>query len=270
MKRIDTKISSKRGTDIPVTIIETDVRPAKLLICAHGFKAGRTEDGRFVQVAEELSKDGIMSIMPGFPGCDESEDDFINYTLDNCLEDIDSVYEHAKQNYELDLRDVGMIGYSMGGRLTCLYLKKHPEISCIGLWTAASYDGFNGEDSFLGVSLDQMKKECGEKGYCDFHNVFDDTYIKLSRTLISNMEDYSPIEGLRNYEGNAILVHGDADVTVPHEVSVNAYEQLLNAKERLLVTIEGADHGFGAWNGRPDLSKRLTDVTVAFFREHLK
>ena len=39
MKRIDTEIISKRNTVIPLTIIEADSYPAKLLICAHGFKA---------------------------------------------------------------------------------------------------------------------------------------------------------------------------------------------------------------------------------------
>ncbi|MBQ9424673.1 MAG: prolyl oligopeptidase family serine peptidase [Erysipelotrichaceae bacterium] len=269
MKRIDTSITSNRGTQIPLTIIEPDHFPAKLLICAHGFKAKRTEDGRFVQVAEELAKHGVLSVMPGFPGCDESTDDFINYTLKNCLDDIDSVYECVRDLYELDLSDVGMIGYSMGGRLTCLYIRKHPEISCIGLWASASYDGFGGSDEFLGVPLEQMKKEAEEKGYCDFHNEFDDTDIRLNRELILDMEEYLPMEGLKEFGGSAILVHGDEDVTVPYEVSVKAYEQLVNAKERKLVTVKGADHGFGAWNGRPDLSKILTDSTVTFFKEHL-
>ena len=177
--------------------------------------------------------------------------------------------EFVKDEYELDLSRVGMIGYSMGGRLTCLYIREHPEISCIGLWTAASYDGFNGSDEFLGVPLDQMKKEAKEKGYCDFHNGFDDTWIKLNSDLICQMEELSPVKGLNEFEGNAILVHGDEDITVPYDVSLKAYEELKCAKDRKLVTVKGADHGFGAWNDRPDLSKQLTDATVAFFKEHM-
>ena len=269
MKRIDTEIISKRNTVIPLTIIETDSYPAKLLICAHGFKANRTEDGRFVTVAETLAQNGIMSVMMGFPGCDESKDDFINYTLENCLDDIDSAYDCVKENYELDLSNVGMIGYSMGGKLTSLYIQKHPEIKCIGLWAAAAYDGFNGEEDFLGVPLVQMKKECEEKGYCDFYNGFDDTYIKLSKGLIDQMENLSPVKGLKEYTGAALVVHGDEDITVPYKVAQETYENLVSAKERKLVTVKGADHGFGAWNERPDLSKQLTDATIAFFKEFL-
>ena len=58
-------------------------------------------------------------------------------------------------------------------------------------------------------------------------------------------------------------------MTVPYDVSVRAYEKLVKAREKKLVTVKGADHGFGAWNDRPDLSGQLTDATIAFFREHL-
>ena len=267
MKVIETSVKSKRNSDIPVTIVEADNYPAKLLICAHGFKAKRTEDGRFLTVAKALASKGVMAIMMGFPGCDESKEDFINYTLLNCMDDIDSCVDYVKGSYELT-KDTGMIGYSMGGRLTSLYIAKHPEISCIGLWASASYDSFNGEDQFLGVPLSQMEEEIKEKGYCDFHNLFDDTYIKLNGELIEQMKELSPVKGLNDYKGCAIVVHGDEDTTVPYEVAEKTYEELCKAKERKLYTVHEADHGFGQWNGRPELSKQLTDETIVFFKEH--
>ena len=114
-----------------------------------------------------------------------------------------------------------------------------------------------------------MKKEMNEKGYCDFHNLFDDTYIRLNKKLIEDMEGLSPEKGLSEFAGAAIIVHGDEDVTVPISTSENAYERLENAKKKRFLKITGADHGFGAWNDRPDLSKQLTDNTIAFFEENL-
>ena len=267
MKIIDLTISSKRGTMIPVTICESDIVPAKLLICAHGFKANRTEDGRFLTVAKELAKHGVMAVMPGFAGCDESKEDFLFYTFESCLDDIDSVYEYVKKYYEIT-DDVGMIGYSMGGRLTAMYIRSHPEIKCIGLWAAASYDGFNGEDSYLGMKLEEMWPQIEEKGYVDFHNGFDDTWIKLNGELIKGSRDLPVEKGLKEFEGCALVVHGDEDDTVPYSVAKHSYECLEKARIRKLVTVHEADHGFGQWNGRPELSKQLTDATIAFFEEH--
>ena len=155
MKKIETQILSKRGTQIPVTIVEAD-EPKKLLLLAHGFKANRTEDGRFLTVAEALAKHGVSSIMPGFAGCDVSKEDFINYSLNSCIDDISTCYAYMMEHYPLNPDSIGMIGYSMGGRLTSLYIADHPEISCIGLWAAASYDGFGEEDGFLGVSKEEL------------------------------------------------------------------------------------------------------------------
>ena len=267
MKIIETKIHSKRNTKIPVTIVEADEKN-KLLILAHGFKAKRTEDGRFLTVAKKLAEKGICSIMMGFPGCDESKEDFINYSLGNCIDDIDSSYAYMKKEYDFRSDDVGMIGYSMGGRLTSLYIASHPEITCIGLWAAAVYDGYGKEEGFLGMPKEELRRQVDEKGYVDFHNGFDNTDIRLSKALIDETEACKPSIGLSAYKGSAIIVHGDEDDTVPYDTAELAYSLLKNAKERKLYTVHEADHGFGQWNGRPELSKQLTDETIKFFEEH--
>ena len=261
-------ITSKRNTEIPVTIVESD-HTEKLLLCIHGFKANRTEDGRFLAVARALAENGVTSIMPGFPGCDVSKEDFINYSIRNCISDIDTCYGYMKEHYDFNENHVGMIGYSMGGRLTSLYIADHPEITCIGLWAAATYDGYGEDGSFLGVSEEELERQCEEKGYVDYHNEFDNTDIQLSKDLIEDMKNCRPSLGLRQYKGSAIVVHGDEDITVLYPTGEMTYRLLENAKEKKFVCVKGADHGFGAWNDRPDLSAQLTDATIAFFEENL-
>ena len=261
-------IRSNRGSEFPAIIVEGK-RGGPLVLMVHGFKANKTEDDRFLDVALSLSKYGVNSIMFAQAGCGDSKEDFINYTLNNSLDDIEVCYEYMIENYAIDKDRVGMIGYSMGGRLTALFIKKHPEIKVIGLWAAAVYDAFNNSDTFLGVSIKQMRKEADEKGYCDFYNSFDDEYIKLNKELIDNMELLSPVEGLNDYKGCCLIVHGDQDVTVEYQVALDCYDDLINAKDRKLVTVEGADHGFGAWDNRKELSKQLTDATTDYFIKHL-
>lgn len=269
MRITETSIRSKRDTDIPVTVVDSEQEKPGLLICVHGFKANRTEDGRFLEVAEKMAEHGMNAIMMGFPGCDESKEDFINYSLTSCLDDIDSCVAYMNDKYDCDAGRTAMIGYSMGGRLTALYVRKHPEVRAISLWAAATYEGFDGQDTFLGEDLLKMKKEAEQKGYCDFYNSFDNETIKLSRQLIDDMENMDPVEGLRSYRNAAIVIHGDIDDTVEPRVAAEAYEHLSGAADRKLVIIEGADHGFGAWNDRLELSKQLVDNTTDYLREKL-
>lgn len=267
MKEIELTIKSQRNSDIPVSIIDSETTNAGLVIFVHGFKANRHEDGRFTLVGQTLASHGISSIRMGFAGCDESKEDFINYTLKNCLDDIDSSINYMLDNYSINKGRIGMLGYSMGGRLTGIYTNKHSDLKCLGFWAGATYPSFE-DGFFLGEDVNRLKQEASEKGYCQFHNSFDNTFIRLNKDLIAQMEEYNPLEGLYKYEGNAIVVHGDKDITVKPKV-VNLMNEALSKANKKIVIIKGADHGFGQWDNKPELSKMLVEETIGFFIENM-
>lgn len=263
-------IKSIRNTDIPVSIVDSEKSNAPLVILAHGFKADRHEGGRFSDVARNLAEVGVSSIRMGFPGCDESKEDFINYTLKNCLDDIESSYEYMLDNYSIDTTHLGIIGYSMGGRLASIFINSHPEFKTIGLWAGAVYKDFGGNNEyFLGGDVLTMKKQANELGYADFYNDFDNTNIKLNKALIDEMELYNPLQYLNEFNGNAIVCHGDNDTTVSLDTAYLAMDNLTNAKNKKLLVVKGADHGFGLWDNHMEQSNELVSETTKFFKEYL-
>ncbi|MDO4940954.1 MAG: alpha/beta hydrolase [Erysipelotrichaceae bacterium] len=268
MKEINTFIKSNRNTDIPVTIVDCQIANAALIIFVHGFKADRHEGGRFSDVATELAKLGYSSIRMGFPGCDESKEDFINYSLTNNLNDIETCYKYMLDSYSIDNNRIGMIGYSMGARLTSIFANKHQELKTIGLWAGACFKDYGG-DNFLGCDLKNIKEEINIKGYCDYLNTFDNDIIKLSKQLIDDMISYNPIECLNSFKGNAIIVHGNKDITVDVNVGYDNFYALKNAKNKKLVIIDDANHGFGLWDNKMHQSKQLVEETILFFKNNL-
>ena len=259
-------IKSKRNTDIPAIIIKGK-KNGPLVMMIHGFLANASEDGRFIIVANELAKKGINTIMFSQAGCGDSKEDFVNYSLDHSLDDIETCYQYMKDYYDIDENRVAMIGYSMGGRLVSLFINKHPEINNIALW-APGIDPSLGE-SFLGNNVEKMLEEGKENNYCEFYNEFDGRYLNMSLDLLRNLKEYDPLEGLNNYKGNALVIHGDVDETVDLKIGILAYDSLINARDKKLVIVEGADHGFGAWNNRTDLSEQLTSSTIEYFSERI-
>ncbi len=261
-------IESKRGTKFPVSIIESNVENCPLVIFVHGFKADRHEGGRFTTVGRALAEKGISSIRMGFPGCDESTEDFFNYTLENCLSDIETSYKYMLDNYSIDINHLGMVGYSMGGRLTCLFNKNHREFKTIGLWAAAAYDGFE-EGKFLGMDVIELKKQIEGKTSFPYFNSFDGTTLNMNVQLVNEIENCKPSEGLKGFEGKVIICHGDSDPTVlPKTVDI-AISSLTDSKVIKKVIIEGANHGFGLWDDHMEQSKILTDETTEFFLKNL-
>ena len=269
MKTFDEQIISKRGTNLHATIIESGIEKSPLVLLIHGFKADRTEGGRFLTVAQELAKAGVNSICVSFPGCGDSEEPFEQYCMSHCLDDIDVIYQYMLEHYNIDQNHLGMIGYSMGGRLTCLYTSLHPEFKTIGLWAAASYDDFNGEENFQGSNIKEMMKEAEANGFAATVNSFDQSILRLSRQFFEDMFHLKPYEGILSYQGNVILCHGTKDDMVPFETSERVFQNLTTKGNRKFVVIENANHGFGLWDNHMEQSKQLTDSTIEFFKENL-
>ena len=268
MKTINTTVKSKRNTDIPVTVVDSETSNPGLVIFAHGFKAERHEGGRFTEVAERLAEVGINSIRMGFPGCDESKEDFFYYSLTNDLDDIESCYEYMLDTYNINREHLGMIGYSMGGRLTSLFIDTHPEIKTIGFWAGACLD-YHDNDDFLGGNIIEMRKEANENGFVDFLNYFDNDRIKLSKQFIDDMDNMDTKKGLNMFDGSAIVVHGTEDTSVDIKVSDFIMDNMTNARNKKKVIVEGANHGFGLWDNHPEQSQILVNETVEFFKQYL-
>lgn len=269
MNQTDKIIKSKRNTDIHATLVlSNDKTSKKGLIMVHGFKADRTEGGRFIELAHNLALKGINCICMSFPGCGDSTEDFFNYTLDNCLDDIDTCVNYMVENIGIDLKETGMVGYSMGGRLSCLYVKKHPEIKSVALWAAASYNS-KPEESFQGSRFDEMIDEAKANGVCLRKNNFDNSTLNFSLDFLNNMLELKPADAIRDYEGNVLIVHGDMDDIVPLDVAHNTYNSLTTPKHKQLEIIKGANHGFGLWTDEMHQSQELVLKTTEYFLNKL-
>ncbi|MBQ6559759.1 MAG: alpha/beta fold hydrolase [Erysipelotrichaceae bacterium] len=254
-------IPSKRGTLIPADIAAAESKGG-LLILAHGFKAERKEDERFTAVAEQMAEQGFHAISMDFPGCGESEEPFIAYSLDHCLDDLESCFLYMKEHYETDER-LYLLGYSMGGRLISLFLRKHPEAKKLVFWAACNRS-FDLDDLFLEQSFRILKEQCDREGSCDFYDIYTQETDRMSSAFVNNMLEYDALSPLEHFKGDALIIQGDQDRTIEVENAQWIYDHLKEASYKELHCIQGADHGFGLWDGRTQDSEELVRTTVSF------
>ncbi|MEL7310814.1 MAG: hypothetical protein AAFN07_04845, partial [Pseudomonadota bacterium] len=71
------------------------------------------------------------------------------------------------------------------------------------------------------------------------------------------------------YTGSLLLIHGLEDSVVPPVVSRRAEVAASRAAVARLVEIEGADHGFGLFDDRPEVVDQLVTETVGFLAGEL-
>lgn len=267
MKIIELNILSKRNTMIPCTITLPDNQEnMKLFMMAHGFCATRHENGTFTMLAEELSHAGIATIRCDFPGCNDSKEDHRFNCLENDMDNIDSMMEYMIQNYSIDRNHIGMIGYSMGGKVVLHYTKRHPEIHTVALWAPAAMNALDGTASGLGdpewqrSSFEIAKKD----GVYLYPNDFDGRMIPLSFDFFNQCLNSKANDYFSEYTHNLIMVHGDFDDIIPCDV-LNKVASTVNPKANFIHHIvKGANHGFGAWTNEPHQMKELVEITSKF------
>ena len=262
---MEIKIRSKRGTDIPLSVFESE-NGNGLLLFAHSFKSDRSENGRFDKTAKLLNEYGWNAVSLDFPGNGESEEVFSVYSLRNCLDDMESAYAYMKETYPLDETKLALLGYSMGGRLISLFFEKHHEFNNLVFWAACN-ESYTWNDRFLEQDLLQLKKDCQGSGYCDFYDIFDDIYERMSEDFIDDLVEQDALEPLHPFSGRALIIQGDADSTIDPDNAELIYDSLKFAETRRICWIHDADHGFGLWDGRREDSDRLIAETVRFLKE---
>ncbi len=261
-------IRSKRGSEIPVSVYEPEAVKGVLLM-AHSFRSQKEEDGRYTYVGNELSKKGILCIAPDFPGNGISKEPFEAYSLTSCIDDLESCYDFIRKEYVFEEENLSLLGYSMGGRIISLFLKRHREFTKLLFW-ASVLRKYTEEDFFLEQDLGVLKKECEEKGYCDFYDIFSDETIRMSKQFIFDLLYEDAISPLYDFGGEALILQGEKDSTIEVENGQYIYDALKGTDKKSLVLMKDADHGFGLWDGRKEDNEELLKRSIDFLSEGTK
>jgi len=83
------------------------------------------------------------------------------------------------------------------------------------------------------------------------------------------MEASAPLEAIGRYRGALLVLHGTDDRVISPDNGAAAEAAASNASETTLITIEGADHGFGFFSPDPLARGVVLKSSVDFFRSRL-
>jgi len=269
---VDTTIES-RGVAIPVTVVTP--APAAgtrfpLVVMAHGHGGSRQEGGGYQALAEILAQQGIASIRMDFPGCGDSTESFTNNNLSNMLQDLQAARKYAAALPEIDNERVGLLGYSMGGRLAVLLAEADPSYKVMVLWTPALNNGAEREIIELGgpAAYAALREQAKDTGVAEYTTRWGTT-LALGYRWFTDLEATLPLLSLASYEGPLLVLYGDQDDVVPPAVSEAAIAAAMRSREVVQHVVAGANHALGIYSNRPEIAAEVFTTTAEFFRQRL-
>jgi len=258
-----------RGMLMDITFDDT-LKNAPIVIFAHGFK-GFKDWGTHNLVANYFAENGFKYLKFNFSHNGTTAQNPVDFAdliafADNTfsieLEDLNNVIDFVCNGSSMPaVSEVYLIGHSMGGGISIIKTAEDKRIK--KLITMASISGFG--------SLWPKEAEAQWKlqGIMYMPNKRTGQEMPLKATLLDDLHN-NP--GRLNILAKAaeikqpwLIVHGDADETVPLKAAKDLKKDNKNAG---LLIIPGADHTFGAIH--PYALKTLPDALLEFCKQSVK
>lgn len=256
---------------VPATVVVPDGEgPFPAVVMNHGHGGGRQEGGGFERLAKALADAGILTIRMDFPGTGDSKEPFTEGTLSNMISDSNASLAYMLANFPADPNKLGILGYSMGGRIA-LTIAGSPDnpYKAVGL-LAPSADPGKGLLLFFAGSEAEYERLYAEassdKGYADYTTQYGQQQ-QLSKQWFDELLASSPLDAIGNYTGAMLVVHGDKDTVIKTEENANVVAAYPAAS---VVLVPEADHGYGFYSDQPEVTALVESSFAKFFAENLK
>ena len=271
-KTIAVASTTRTGTNIPVYVtlpggyVSTKTYP--MVILCHGHGGNHNEWGGFDAITTGLAKKGIVAVTLDYPGCGASTESFTLNTLTNMKADTLDVIQYMLKNYHIDQNNVGIFGYSMGGRITLELLAEKSFSFAAVEFVAPAEDTtdlkalFGGSDAW-----DTMKATANANGYCDFTTIYGQKQ-QLSKEWFADLEKYS--DGLAeaaaaNYSGNSLVIYATNDTAVSPSVSAGVAKAFNSA----VVNTYAEGHSYSFYGKDPYTVRITNNSSINFFDQEL-
>lgn len=255
---------------VPATVVLPDGDgPFPAVVMNHGHGGGRQEGGGFERLANALAEAGLATIRMDFAGVGDSQAPWPEQTLASMISDSNASRDYLVANYPVDPDQLGILGYSMGGRVTLSIVEAADNpYKAVGLLAPSANPGKH-LALMLAGSEDEYARLYGEaqdKGYADYTTQYGQQQ-QLSLEWFDGMVESVPLEGERNYTGPMLVVHGDKDTVIPADQIADVEAAYPEASS---VLVPEADHGYGFYSDQPEVSALVESSFADFFSSNLK
>jgi dienelactone hydrolase len=267
-------IQGSRNNTIPAILtLPQGKGPHPVALIAHGHGGSKTENGGFDLLAAELARQGIASLRMDFAGCGENTEDFTQANrLTYMLDDVAACKAYLKTVAAVDLSRLGILGYSMGGRVAVVAAGRDPDYKAVALWSPAVLPGSEDLYAFMQLSGDEdfaaLYDTAKAEGAATYTNAFGAAQT-LGRGWFDDMTGINPLTEFSGFTGSLLLITASEDTIIPGDHARRITTVAPKAREVRTQEIQKADHGYGIYSGETHLTEQTVKASADFFKETL-
>jgi pimeloyl-ACP methyl ester carboxylesterase len=240
--------------------------PFPVLVMFHGFQSNRMESNSlFVALSRTLAEHGYASVRFDFTGSGESEGTFLDVTVSSLLEDALSIVEWTAGRTEIDPERIGLCGHSMGGSIAGMLAARierdgvgdrNARIRTLVLLAPAGEikDRINEEIARRGLDM-----TIDSPGFDAIPFPVQFGTERFSKEFFTDLRLHDVMKETSSYRGQVVLVQGDEDHAVPHDVALLYEKSLISCALRI---VKGAGHKFNTYASRAELFEIIVEHLV--------
>ncbi|MEM3732644.1 MAG: alpha/beta fold hydrolase [Candidatus Bathyarchaeia archaeon] len=224
--------------------LHSPYKGAPCIIALHGLESDK-DSGKWPIMASRLCREGYACLRFNFRGCGEkpevSEGKFEKTNLTSRIKDFKSALNFLKQNTEIDVRRIGVIGSSFGG-MVAIAAQEEAVKALVTLATPYKIDFIfkKGEDYYV---LPSGKK--------------------VTKDFLKDLQKYNLLNCIKNLTSPILIIHGESDEVAPVE---HAYKLFKAAKEpKRIEIIKGANHTFS----NIEHLNKVVELSLSWFKVYL-
>ncbi len=216
------------------------------VILCHGMESSK-ESLKFVHLGESLSGAGFTVLRFDFTGAGESAGEFESITCTRQVEDLEAAHELLRGR---GLAEVAVIGSSMGGTTALMYAGGAENVAALVTLAAPFDPRALLERDFPPKAVALWR----DQGFIEFNG------RRLRTDFLEEALAIDVASAVARITCPVLVIHGDADPTVPAAQAVALHDALPGEKE--LCILPGADHRFTRQEDR-DAALSRTEAWVA-------
>lgn len=223
--------------------------PAAAILC-HGMESNK-ESEKLVALSRRLAEQGVLALRFDFACAGESSGRFEEITYSGEVEDLKAAFGLMLQ---YPARKIGILGSSMGGTVALLFAAEEPRLASL-VTIAAPLHPEKITDKLLSRAEVQKWRQ---SGFVVYHGQ------RINVSLLDDLQKIHVAEAAKKISCPALVIHGDADETVPVEEAHELYAQLRGPKR--IRILKGADHRLSD----PSLLEAALNECIDWMTQHLQ